>query len=140
MNAGPVVLINAFEVPEGEDAAFLGHWERARAFLSTQAGYLLTRLHRSIAPTADFRFANVAPWKSAEAFQAATTQPEFTSTAIPLPFHASLCEVARGRAMNTAQRHKTRRPCSERRADRRFENQTAATVGADVRLAIAAVG
>jgi len=94
MNTGPaVVLINAFEVPEGQDDAFLQVWERSRAFLSTQEGYLATRLHRSLSPGADFRFINVALWRSPQAFQAATSQPEFTSAAIPFPFHAALYEV-----------------------------------------------
>src|SRR5215469_6746737 len=48
MNGEPVVLINAFEVPDGQDEAFLQAWERARAFLSTQEGYLSTRLHQSL--------------------------------------------------------------------------------------------
>lgn len=90
-----VVLINAFEVPEGQDDAFLEGWERARTFLSTQPGYLSTRLHRSLAPTADFRFVNVALWASAQAFQAAISEPEFANASIPFPFHASLYEVVR---------------------------------------------
>lgn len=36
MTPEPVVLINAFEVPEGEDEAFLESWERSREFLSRQ--------------------------------------------------------------------------------------------------------
>ena len=64
MTAEPVVLINAFEVPEGEDDAFLQAWERSRQFLNAQEGYLATRLHRSISPAADFRFVNVALWQS----------------------------------------------------------------------------
>jgi heme oxygenase (mycobilin-producing) len=95
MNAEPVVLINAFEVPEGEDEAFLEGWERAREILSTQEGYLSTKLHRSLSPTADFRFVNIALWESAQAFQAATSQPEFRKAAAPYPFHAALYEVVR---------------------------------------------
>jgi heme-degrading monooxygenase HmoA len=95
MKAEPVVLINAFEVPEGADEAFQEGWERQRQFLSTQDGYLSTRLHRSLSPDADFRFINVALWESAEAFQAATSQPEFRSASAPFPFHASLYEVVR---------------------------------------------
>lgn len=95
MTAEPVVLINAFEVPEGEDDAFLQGWERARDFLSAQEGYLSTRLHRSISPTADFRFVNVALWQSEQAFRAATARPEFGNAAVPFPFHASLYEVVR---------------------------------------------
>lgn len=95
MNPEPVVLINAFEVPEGADDAFLQGWERTREFLSTQEGYLSTRLHRSLAPDADFRFVNVALWQSAQLFQAATSEPEFRNAPVPFPFHASLYEVMR---------------------------------------------
>jgi heme-degrading monooxygenase HmoA len=86
-------LINAFEVPEGDDEAFLHAWERARAFLSAQPGYLSARLHRSLSPSADFRFVNIALWQSPQAFRAATAQPGFTSAPVPFPFHASLYEV-----------------------------------------------
>jgi len=48
MNPEPAVLINAFEVPEGDDEAFLQARERAGAFLGTQPGYLSSRLHRSL--------------------------------------------------------------------------------------------
>jgi heme oxygenase (mycobilin-producing) len=95
MHREPVVLINAFEVPEGEDDAFLAGWERAREFLSTQEGYLSTRLHRSLSPDAEFRFVNVALWESAHAFREATSQPEFKNAPVPFPFHASLYEVVR---------------------------------------------
>jgi heme-degrading monooxygenase HmoA len=95
MNPQPVVLINAFEVPEGADDAFLEGWERARDFLSTQEGYLSTRLHRSLSSNADFRFVNVALWQSERAFHAATSQPEIRNAPVPYPFHASLYEVVR---------------------------------------------
>jgi heme-degrading monooxygenase HmoA len=91
----PVVLINAFEVPDGEDEAFLAGWERARDVLRKQDGYVSTRLHRSLAPSADFRFVNVAVWESPQAFQAAVSQPELRETAPPYPSHASLYEVVR---------------------------------------------
>jgi heme oxygenase (mycobilin-producing) len=95
MNSQPVVLINAFEVPAEEDEAFLRGWERAQAFLSTQEGYLSTRLHRSLSPTADLRFVNVALWQSEQTFQAATSQPAFRNASVPFRFHASLYEVVR---------------------------------------------
>jgi heme-degrading monooxygenase HmoA len=95
MNPEPVVLINAFEVPEGEDEAFLDGWERQREFLSAREGYLSTRLHRSLSPDADFRFVNVARWASAQAFRDATSQPEFGAAPVPFRFHASLYEVVR---------------------------------------------
>ena len=90
-----VVLINAFEVPDGQDEAFLEGWEKARAHLSTHEGYRSTRLHRSISPSADFRFVNVALWESKEAFRAATSSPEWRNAPIPFPFHASLYEIVR---------------------------------------------
>lgn len=93
MTDDSVVLINAFEVPESSDEAFLEAWERSRAFLSTQEGYLSTHLHRSLRPDADFRFVNVARWESAKAFGAATSQPEFRESGMPFPFHASVYEV-----------------------------------------------
>ncbi len=93
MTSEAAVLINAFEVPEGEDETFLREWEQARAFLSTQDGYISTRLHRSLSPAAKFRFINVALWESAQSFQAATAQPEFKSVPLSFPFHASLYEV-----------------------------------------------
>jgi heme oxygenase (mycobilin-producing) len=95
MNPEPVVLINAFEVPEEQDEAFLEAWEHSRAFLSTQPGYLSTRLHRSLSPAAGFRFINVALWQSPQAFQAAISQPGFRDAPVPFPFHASLYEVVR---------------------------------------------
>ena len=91
----PVVLINAFEVPTGDDDAFLESWERSRAFLSGQEGYLSTRLHRSLSPDAEFHFVNVALWRSQQDFQAATSQPAFREAPVPFTFHASLYEIVR---------------------------------------------
>jgi heme oxygenase (mycobilin-producing) len=96
VNPEPAVLINAFEVPEEADEAFLAGWARQREFLSAQEGYLSTRLHRSLSPDADFRFVNVALWESAKAFRDATSQPEFRNTQFPFRFHASLYAVVRG--------------------------------------------
>jgi len=95
MSPEPVVLINAFEVPEGADEAFLQGWERQRDFLSARNGYLSTKLHRSVSPDADFRFVNVALWESAQAFRDATSQPEFRDARFPFAFHASLYKVVR---------------------------------------------
>lgn len=95
MNEHPVTLINAFEVPPSEDADFIATWERQREFLGAQEGYISTKLHKSLAPTADFRYVNVAEWESPQAFQAATSQPEFRSLAGRFAFHASLYTVER---------------------------------------------
>ena len=94
---GGVVLINPFEVPEGEDEAFLAAWDRARRDLAGRQGYLGTRLHRSAGP-ADFRFVNLARWSSPLMFARATAAPEFRAAAGAMPFasHPALYTVARG--------------------------------------------
>ena len=60
---GGVVLIDPFEVPAGEDDAFLAGWDDARAVLAQQQGYLGARLYRATGP-ADFRFVDLARWSS----------------------------------------------------------------------------
>jgi heme-degrading monooxygenase HmoA len=95
MGPEPVVLINAFEVPQGRDDTFLQGWERSRELLRAQEGYMSTRLHRSLSPAADFRFVNVALWRSPDDFRAATAQPAFRATAGPFTSHPSLYEVVR---------------------------------------------
>jgi hypothetical protein len=44
------VLIDPFEVPAGEDDAFLAGWDDARARLAERQGYLGARLHRADRP------------------------------------------------------------------------------------------
>ena len=60
---GGVVLIEPFEVPAGEDDAFLAGWDDARADLAAQQGYLGARLYRATGP-ADVRFIDLARWSS----------------------------------------------------------------------------
>jgi heme-degrading monooxygenase HmoA len=91
-----VILINAFEVPPDADEPFLAGWTRARDLLAAAAGYLGTRLHRSLGP-ADFRFVNVARWSSPLAFSRAVGDPQFaqTAAAFPFPAHPALYQVIR---------------------------------------------
>jgi heme oxygenase (mycobilin-producing) len=92
-SAGPVVLINLFEVPPGADEGFVAGWERARDFLAAQDGYRSTALHRSLGGEAEFRFVNVAGWASPAAFQAATSRPDFPGRDLPFPGHPGLYQV-----------------------------------------------
>jgi heme-degrading monooxygenase HmoA len=55
-----VVLINPFEVPEGQEQEFLKQWREAAEHLRHASGFVLTRLHQSLDPQAKFRFVNVA--------------------------------------------------------------------------------
>ncbi|MCA9494767.1 MAG: antibiotic biosynthesis monooxygenase [Myxococcales bacterium] len=68
-----VILINCFEVPPGEEAlqAAIETWEGVRDFLKQQPGYIDTRLHRAIDPSARYSLVNVARWRSADAFRQA---------------------------------------------------------------------
>ncbi len=92
-----VVLINAFEVPPGQDETFLQGWEAARDFMQRQHGYVATRLHQSLDPTARFRFINVAEWQSPADFQTALNHPEFVALrqAIPFAHYPSVYQVVR---------------------------------------------
>jgi len=69
-----VVLINPFEVPQGKEAETLAAWQKSRDFLKTQPGYISTRLHQNIDPNGKYHFVNVARWRSAEEFKAATAK------------------------------------------------------------------
>jgi heme-degrading monooxygenase HmoA len=90
-----VTLINPFDVPESDDERFVAGWERARAALADQRGYLGTRLHRSAA--AGFRFVNLARWSSPLMFARATQRPEFRAAGAAIPFaaHPALYSVVR---------------------------------------------
>jgi heme-degrading monooxygenase HmoA len=95
-NARPAaVLINPFEVPDGEGDAFLAAWEAARDAMRGADGYLGTRLYRSLAPNTRFGFVNVARWRSASDFQAALQRPDFQQAATAMRYraHPALYEV-----------------------------------------------
>jgi heme oxygenase (mycobilin-producing) len=92
---GLVTLINLFEVPPDADDAFVGDWEKAGDYLIQQERLLDSALHRSLIPTAEFRFVNIAHWQSPQAFQAAINKPDFPGTGLPFPAHPSLYRVVR---------------------------------------------
>lgn len=68
----PIILINAFIVPEGKEAESIAFWEKAADFMRTQPGYISTALHQTILPDAKFELINVAKWRSAEDFKNAS--------------------------------------------------------------------
>jgi heme-degrading monooxygenase HmoA len=94
----PLVLINAFEVPEDRDGEFTAGWTAACEFLETQPGYLGTALHEAVVPESEFRFVNVARWRTADEFRAATSSEGFRDAAAGLAAfrsHPGLYRVAR---------------------------------------------
>jgi quinol monooxygenase YgiN len=84
-----IVLINPFEVPQGQEEAFLKGWHAAAEHLRQAPGFLSTRLHESLDPQARFRFVNVAEWESPQHFQAAMGTEAFEQISRKIPFTAS---------------------------------------------------
>ena len=95
--AGPVVLINVFEVPAREEDEFIRAWEKTRDYLKQCPGHLDTALYQAIADPADFRFVNIAHWRSAEEFNEAIASAGFQEAAADLrwTFHPALYNIAR---------------------------------------------
>jgi heme oxygenase (mycobilin-producing) len=94
----PLVLINASEVPEDRDDEFVAGWTAACEFLETQPGYLGTALHEAVVPGSEFRFVNVARWRTTDEFRAATASDGFRAAAAGLAgfqSHPGLYRVAR---------------------------------------------
>jgi heme-degrading monooxygenase HmoA len=100
MEAGsePLVLINAFEVPEGREEEFIRGWEATRDYLKSQPGYVDTALHQAVSPDPDFRFVNVGRWQSPQAFQQAIQSEGFRQVSAALADfrpHPALYRVVR---------------------------------------------
>jgi heme-degrading monooxygenase HmoA len=93
-----VVLINAFEVLAGDAEEFIAAWEKTRDYLRTQPGYVDTALHQAVTPQAEFAFVNIARWRTAADFAAATRSPGVRESAEGLAGyrpHPALYQVVR---------------------------------------------
>jgi heme-degrading monooxygenase HmoA len=71
----PVVLVNIFQVTEGDIPALLGAWEKDSNWMKQQPGFISTQMHRGIAGSTVFM--NYAVWESVAHFRAAFQHPEF---------------------------------------------------------------
>jgi heme-degrading monooxygenase HmoA len=74
-HAGPVVLINVFNVAPEDADRLLEVWADDAAFMKQQPGFISAQLHRGIAGSSTF--VNVAEWESANALGVAFRSPEF---------------------------------------------------------------
>jgi heme-degrading monooxygenase HmoA len=74
-DVSPVVLVNVFQVAEGDVPALLKAWEADANWMKRQPGYISTQLHQGIAGSTVFM--NYAVWESVAHFRAAFTHPEF---------------------------------------------------------------
>ncbi|MEJ2143413.1 MAG: antibiotic biosynthesis monooxygenase [Gammaproteobacteria bacterium] len=80
-----ITVINPVEVPEGRENEALEMWEAFAEYFRKQPGYISTKLHKALNPDAKFHFINIAEWESADAFQAAISNPELMDVAKNLP-------------------------------------------------------
>jgi len=76
--AGPVILINRFNVEPDEVDKFLKQWAADSAIMKRQLGFISAQLHRGIAGSCVFP--NCAVWESTEHFKHAFNNPEFQSS------------------------------------------------------------
>ncbi|WP_336323112.1 antibiotic biosynthesis monooxygenase family protein [Streptomyces lavendofoliae] len=72
-----VTFINVFDIAADQVDAFVAQWERRAALMSAKPGFLDTRLHRARSSKTRFQLVNVSHWRSREAWEAATADPEF---------------------------------------------------------------
>jgi adenylate cyclase len=95
--AGPVVLINVFEVPAREADEFIRAWEETRDYMKQYPGHLSAALHRAITDSADFQFISIAHWRSAEEFNEAVTSAGFQDATADLRWtvHSALYNIVR---------------------------------------------
>jgi heme-degrading monooxygenase HmoA len=76
--AGPVILINKFNVEPDDVDQFLKVWAADSAIMKRQPGFICAQLHRGIAGSCVFL--NYAVWESTEHFKRAFNNPEFQSS------------------------------------------------------------
>ena len=75
-DAGPITLINVFEIRHDYVELFLQGWQERAQFLGRQPGFRSLRLHRALTPDPRFQLVNVA-----EPPLAVTTMSTTASTA-----------------------------------------------------------
>ena len=75
--AGPVTLINSFQVPPERDADFRALWGRTSQYFIARPGFVSLRLHRAVNDDAPYRWVNVAVWESEAHFRASHATEEF---------------------------------------------------------------
>jgi heme-degrading monooxygenase HmoA len=75
--AGPVTLINSFQVAPERDEAFRALWGVTSTYFTARPGFVSLRLHRAVSDEAAYRWVNVAVWESEAAFRAAHGTEEF---------------------------------------------------------------
>lgn len=73
--AGPVVLVNIFQVAEADVPALVKAWAHDAEWMKRQPGFISTQLHQGIAGSSVLM--NYAVWESVAHFRDAFNHPEF---------------------------------------------------------------
>jgi quinol monooxygenase YgiN len=76
----PVTLIKNYTVPADEAEHFVDVYRENARIMSTQPGFLRSRLHRALADGAEARFVHIADWSSGTALDRATADPEWLAS------------------------------------------------------------
>jgi heme-degrading monooxygenase HmoA len=76
-DAGPITVVNVFEVERDKLEAFLEEWRQRAQFMSKQPGFRSFRLLRALSPDSRFPLVNVAEWDTVDALRVAAAQPAF---------------------------------------------------------------
>ena len=74
-----IIVINPFEVSEGNEEQAIGMWDKFAAYFRKQPGYVSAKLHRAVNPDARFHLVTIAEWKSPDHFMAALNNKELNS-------------------------------------------------------------
>jgi heme-degrading monooxygenase HmoA len=77
---GPVTVIKAYTVPANEAEYFVEVYRENAGIMSTQPGFLRSRLHRPLADAPELRFVHIADWSSGTALDRATAHPEWLAS------------------------------------------------------------
>ena len=86
--AGPVILINKFNVEPDDIDQFLKQWADDSAIMKRQPGFISAQLHRGIVGSCVFL--NYAVWESTDHYKHAFNNPEFQSSIKGYPESATV--------------------------------------------------
>jgi heme-degrading monooxygenase HmoA len=74
---GPVTVIKSYTVPADEADHFAEAYQENARIMSTQPGFIRSRLHKPLADAPEIRFMHIAEWASGTALDQATGNPEW---------------------------------------------------------------
>ena len=86
--AGPVTLINVFEIPFGQIDGFVEGWTERSRIMSAYPGFRDAVLHRAVSSKGRFQLANVSHWDSEQLYDAAHLDPAFLASRARVADHA----------------------------------------------------